>query len=149
MNMRVTGSYPAGLTSPVDKRIGDAFPIIEEVYKHLRQLKYIAENSEKFVDKQIEFRANTGLGVIEWRYDDQPEWLVLVSYAELTGVDLTSLEETLNQIIDNGVQTLTDKFIEGMTHYEGNIEAEAEWVPVPSHADDQFDAQAVALTQRT
>lgn len=149
MNMRVTGSYPAGLTPLVDKRIGDAFPIVEEVYKHLSQLKYLAENSEKFVDKQIEFRANTGLGVIEWRYSDQPEWMVLVSYDELVGVDLSSMEETLNQIIDNGVQTLTDNFIEGMTQYEGNIEAEAEWVPVPSHANDQFDAQAIALTQRT
>ena len=91
MNMRVTGSYPAGLPSPVDKRIGDAFPIIEEVYKHLSQLKYLAENSEKFVGKQVEFRANTGLGVIEWRYNDQPKWLVLVSYDELVGVDHPAL----------------------------------------------------------
>lgn len=149
MNMRVTGSYPAGLTSPVDKRIGDAFPIIEEVYKHLSQLKYLAENSEKFVGKQIEFRANTVLGAIEWRYDDQPEWLVLVSYDDLVGKDFSSIEETLNQTINNGLQTITDKFIEGMTQYAGNIVAGAAWVPVPSHANAQFDAQAIALTQRT
>lgn len=149
MNMRVTGSYPAGLTSPVDKRIGDAFPIIEEVYKHLSQLKYLAENSEKFVDKQIEFRANTGLGAIEWRYDGQLEWLVLVSYDDLVGKDFSFIEETLNQTINNGLQTITDKFIEGMTQYAGNIEAGAAWVPVPSHANAQFDAQAIALTQRT
>ncbi len=49
MNMRVTGSYPAGLTSPVDRRIGDAFPIIEAVYKNLDKLKYIAENAQNFV----------------------------------------------------------------------------------------------------
>ena len=46
MNMRATGSYLAGLTSLVDKRIGDAFPIVEDVYKHLKELTYVAHNME-------------------------------------------------------------------------------------------------------
>ena len=125
MNMRVTGSYPAGLTSPVDKRIGDAFPIVEEVYKHLSQLKYLAENSEKFVGKQIEFRANTALGAIEWRYSDQPSWLVLVSYDDLVGKDFSSIEETLNQTINNGLQTITERVDKAVLSYPDYATASA------------------------
>lgn len=117
MNMRATGSYPAGMPSPTDRRIGDAFPIVEEVHKYLKQLVYLAENSEKFVLKQIEFQANSELGVIEWRYKGDPEWTVLVTYTELLGESLSLMEETLNEIIDNGIDTLK----EGFTDYVGKV----------------------------
>lgn len=110
MNMRPTGTTNSSFTQPTDKRIGDAFPIVEEVYKHLDQLKYLAENSDKFIGKQIEFRANEELQAIQWRYADQDEWVTLLTYQELVGVNLTQVEETLNQIIDNGVAKLTADF---------------------------------------
>lgn len=94
MNMRATGSYSAGMTSPTDRRIGDAFPIIEAVYKNLDKLKYIAENAQNFVLEQIEFRSNLELEAIEWRYTNY-DWQVLCSFDELTGVDLDKIEETM------------------------------------------------------
>ena len=99
MNMRVTGSYPAGLTSPVDKRIGDAFPIIEAVYRELDKLKYIAEHSDKFAKRDIELRANMDLQAIEWRYRDQDEWLLMISFSDLVQVDLLTFEQDLHAAV--------------------------------------------------
>ena len=92
MNMRVTGSYPAGLTSPVDKRIGDAFPIVEGVYKHLKELTYLAHHADRLTLRQIQLRANLENKSIEWRYEGK-EWLLLCTFDELTQVDLHTLEE--------------------------------------------------------
>ena len=103
MNMRVTGSYPAGLTSPVDKRIGDAFPIVEEVYRYLKQLNYLAENAEKFAGKQVEFRSNSEEKAIEWRYENE-DWIVLVSFSELVGININSIEARIELLIETARQ---------------------------------------------
>ena len=105
MNMRVTGSYPAGLTSPVDKRIGDAFPVIEEVHRYLDQLKYLAKNGEKFAGKQVEFRSNSEEEAIEWRYENG-EWNVLVSFNELVGININSIEARVELLIETARQAI-------------------------------------------
>ena len=105
MNMRVTGSYPAGLTSPVDKRIGDAFPVIEEVHRYLDQLKYLAKNGEKFAGKQVEFRSNSEEKAIEWRYENG-EWNVLVSFNELVGININSIEARVELLIETARQAI-------------------------------------------
>ena len=89
MNKRATGSqYALGGTPIVDVRIGDAFPIVEEVYRYLDQLNYLAENAEKLVSKQIEFRANVEEETLEWRYENE-DWIVLASFSELLKIDIT------------------------------------------------------------
>lgn len=97
MNMRVTGSYPAGLTSPVDKRIGDAFPVVNEVYKHLTELIYLANNADKLTARQIQLRSNLQNKSIEWSYAGN-EWMLLCTFDELIQVDgIRALE---SKIID-------------------------------------------------
>ena len=97
MNKRATGSqYALGGTPIVDVRIGDAFPIVEEVYRYLDQLNYLAENAEKLVSKQIEFRSNLEEETIEWRYENE-DWLVLASFSELVKVDINSLEDLVQR----------------------------------------------------
>lgn len=94
MNMRSSAAPFGGAAQATDFRIGDAFPIIEAVYKNLDKLKYIAENAQNFVLEQIEFRSNIELEAIEWRYTNY-DWQVLCSFDELTGVDLDRIEETM------------------------------------------------------
>ena len=94
MNMRSSAAPYGGAAQATDFRIGDAFPIIEAVYKNLDKLKYIAENAQNFVLEQIEFRSNLELEAIEWRYINY-DWQVLCSFDELTGVDLDRIEETM------------------------------------------------------
>lgn len=102
MSYSPTGSYPTGLTSPTDKRIGDAFPIIEEVYKHLPHLKYLAENANSLVAKQIELRGNTSLQSIEWAYQDTDEWFTLIAFTDLTGgINITELVDNLSQLLND------------------------------------------------
>lgn len=105
MNMRVTGSYPAGLTSSVDKRIGDAFPVVNEVHRYLDQLKYLAKNGEKFAGKQVEFRSNSEEKAIEWRYENG-EWNVLVSFNELVGININSIEARVELLIETARQAI-------------------------------------------
>lgn len=102
MNKRATGSqYALGGTPIVDVRIGDAFPIVEEVYRYLDQLNYLAENAEKLVSKQIEFRANLEEETIEWRYEDE-DWIVLASFSELLKIDINSIENSEGSGLESG-----------------------------------------------
>ena len=110
MSYSPTGSYPTGLTSPTDKRIGDAFPIIEEVYKHLPHLKYIAENANSLVAKQIELRGNTSLQSIEWAYQDTDEWFTLIAFTDLTGgIAIDDLINNLSQLLNDAKTYINDQ----------------------------------------
>lgn len=99
MNIRASGSRLGGLTPPTDKRIGDAFPIIEAVYRELDKLKYIAEHSDKFAKRDVELRANMDLQAIEWRYKDQDEWLLMITFSDLVQVDLLTFEQDLHAAV--------------------------------------------------
>lgn len=110
MSYSPTGSYPTGLTSPTDKRIGDAFPIIEEVYKHLPHLKYLAENANSLVAKQIELRGNTSLQSIEWAYQDTDEWFTLIAFTDLTGgIAIDDLINNLSQLLNDAKTYINDQ----------------------------------------
>lgn len=106
MNKRATGSqYALGGTPIVDVRIGDAFPIVEEVYRYLDQLNYLAENAEKLVSKQIEFRANVEEETLEWRYENE-DWIVLASFSELLKIDINSIEKIVQAELNAKQNTL-------------------------------------------
>lgn len=112
MSYSPTGSYPTGLTSPTDKRIGDAFPIIEEVYKHLPHLKYLAENANSLVTKQIELRGNTSLQSIEWAYQGTDEWFTLIAFTDLTGgIAIDDLINNLSQLLNDAKTYINDQRI--------------------------------------
>lgn len=99
MNMRSSAAPYGGAAQAADFRIGDAFPIIEAVYKELDKLKYIAEHSDKFAKRDIELRANMDLQAIEWRYKDQDDWLLMITFSDLVQVDLLTFEQDLHAAV--------------------------------------------------
>lgn len=99
MSERNINSPYGSFTQAVDKRIGDAFPVVEAVYNKLAQLTYLAENLQVSQPKQIEIRSNDSLGAIEWRYVDEP-WNILVEYASLFGIDRDALFIDLAAFLD-------------------------------------------------
>lgn len=99
MSERNPNSPSGSFGQAVDKRIGDAFPVIEAVYSKLAQLTYLAENLQVSQPKQIEIRANDDLGAIEWHYIDEP-WNILVEYTALFGIDRDQLFADLTALLD-------------------------------------------------
>lgn len=78
MTMRSSNNPLGSFTEGTDKRIGDAFPIIEAVYKRLAELTYLSENLHLIQPSQIEFRNNVEEKTVEWRYVGQEDWFVML-----------------------------------------------------------------------
>lgn len=98
MSLRPQGSPIGSLTQNVDHRIGQVYPIIEAVYEKLPHIQFLAENAHNLTGKQIEFRANSVIQAVEWRHFES-QWQVLISFRELTGVDLDTLEEDVQRVL--------------------------------------------------
>ena len=76
------GSFTPG----TDKRIGDAFPVIEAIYAKLAELVYLANNVPSLVPNQIEFRYVAEVRTLEWKYSDEKAWHILVTMEDPTSV---------------------------------------------------------------
>ena len=117
MSERNPNSPRGSFTQAVDKRIGDAFPVVEAVYNKLAQLTYLAENLQESQPQQIEIRGNEALGAVEWRYVGEP-WNVLVEYSSLFGVDRDTLFADLQTLFDNQSALMDVKIQENETFTE-------------------------------
>ncbi|UNI71518.1 coiled stalk of trimeric autotransporter adhesi [Burkholderia phage vB_BpP_HN04] len=73
----------------VDLGLGNAFPIVREVYKNLQKLTYVSEHLGELRPKDIELIENTVNRTLDWRYLNQDgtkgNWQVLVPLVDITG----------------------------------------------------------------
>ena len=74
MSIRSSNNPYGSFSEATDKRIGDAYPVIQAVYEKLADLVYLAENAHNLQPGQIELRNNIELQTIEWRYSNQADW---------------------------------------------------------------------------
>jgi GH18 family chitinase len=74
-------------TEGTDKRIGDAFPIIEAVYKRLSELMYLVDNAYRLQPGQVELRYVEETKTVEWSYTNVGEWHVLFVNDGVVSVD--------------------------------------------------------------
>ena len=76
-------------TAMMDLGLGNAFPIVREVYKNLQKLTYVAEHLGELRPKDIELIENTANRTLDWRYLNQDgtksDWQVLVPLEDITG----------------------------------------------------------------
>ncbi|WWC82047.1 hypothetical protein [Burkholderia phage vB_BpP_HN05] len=76
-------------TAMMDLGLGNAFPIVREVYKNLQKLTYVAEHLGELRPKDIELIENTANRTLDWRYLNQDgtksDWQVLVPLVDITG----------------------------------------------------------------
>jgi len=86
MNMSSTNDPFGSFTPGTDKRIGDAFPVIEAVYAKLAELIYLANNVPSLVPNQIEFRYVPEVRTLEWKYSNEEAWNILVTMEDPTSV---------------------------------------------------------------
>jgi len=82
----------------VDKRIGNAWPVVKAVADRLDELGYLAANLHKIQPKDVELRGNNTDKQIEWRYVGDPDdaWVKLLGYGEIPGIDV---EEAMAELL--------------------------------------------------
>lgn len=108
MNMRSSNNPYSSFSEATDKRIGDAYPVIQAVHAKLADITYIAENAENIQPGQIELRYVEETNTIEWKYTNLVDWNILVAFpdylgaadellvaADMTAADRASIEETV------------------------------------------------------
>lgn len=108
MGMRPVNDRRNHKAPDVDKRIGDAYPIVKAVYESLQEIRYLAHNLTRLRPRDIEIRANDVDRQIEWRYVGEVEWTILLPYNELLGVDIPELVESLTALREEleGIQVI-------------------------------------------
>lgn len=68
MTMNGSTNPFGGGSNLVDKRVGNAYPIVKAVYDALEYLKYLADNLNALRPKDIELRMDEDGQYIQWRY---------------------------------------------------------------------------------
>lgn len=75
-----------GRTPVVDSLIGDAYPTVKAVARHLPYLVYLAQNFTALRPLNVEFQRNDETQSIDWRYvQEGAEWQSLIPYTEING----------------------------------------------------------------
>lgn len=91
MNMRSTNNPYGSFTEATDKRIGNAYPVIEAVHAKLAELTLLAENLHNLTPGQVELRYVEETRSLEWRYADEEVWHVLVVYEDYSEINSSVL----------------------------------------------------------
>lgn len=100
MNMRTILDQRGSNNPLIDKRIGNAYPVVEAVARHLAEIAYVAANLDKLRPQDVEFQSSAEFQEIQWRYVGDQDWKTLVSYADLLGEDVPEVVRHLNAIRD-------------------------------------------------
>lgn len=79
---------PTGL---VDHFIGDAYPVVRDVQRHLAQITYVAQNLDSLVPKPLEFRFDEVSKYLQYRYVGALTWINLAYLPELDVAGITQL----------------------------------------------------------
>jgi len=98
-NLPITHPYNS-FGAPVDKHIGDAFPAVEAVAKRLQEIVYLANHLTDIQPRDIELKAESPQKEILWRRVGEADWKLLITYQNLLGSDLGTLDAVVQDAID-------------------------------------------------
>lgn len=118
MAIRSSSNPYGSFSETTDKRIGDAFPVVEAVHARLAELVYIAENAHNLQPGQIELRHVAETKTLEWKYTNQENWNVLVVYEDFSAINNTVLaaaDLTAADVIQTGLDRQAVTAIYGST----------------------------------
>ena len=69
-------------SAAIDKVMGNSYQLVREVYKNLPYIRLLTERLVEFESKDVDFRNNTAIDKIEWKYTNETEWREFLAYAD-------------------------------------------------------------------
>lgn len=93
----------------VDKLIGDAYPVVRDVQRHLPEIAYLAANLNTITARDVEFRFDEASGYIQWRYVNSNTWTNLSQVPELNSSLVQDIIDRMN-VIKGDVEEVMKQF---------------------------------------
>lgn len=93
--------------SIVGKTLGNSYWVVREVYKNLPFLRYLTCKVENLNLSTVQFQSNAELQQLEWKYENEDTWNVLVTYADLLGDSIAQALIPINAELATHEEILT------------------------------------------
>lgn len=108
----------------VSKTLGDSYWVVREIYKNLPFLRFLSDKVANLDIQNVEFQSNTEEQRIEWKYENQTTWNVLVSYEDLLADSLAQALMPINAELESQADIM-DAFAVSLNNITSTLNAQS------------------------